>query len=256
MKTIYYFSGTGNTLYLGKYLKENCSYNLVNISAVKDEKVILTGEVGFLFPVYAMGIPKIVEEFLKKVEIEKVDYLFAVATCGGSGYGIPFNQVNNILSEKGRVLDYSEYCHMPDNYLKLFKAMPEDKAKIDIESSKGKMKTICDDILKGKKSSANSNIFLYPIFLLIYKFWRLGLKTVSKKFKLNDERCISCGICKDVCPVENIELVDGKPVWDKNCEDCLACANLCPTVAISCGGKSKYDNRYKNPYIGVNELKK
>ncbi|MGL4934154.1 MAG: EFR1 family ferrodoxin [Cetobacterium sp.] len=145
---------------------------------------------------------------------------------------------------------------MPDNYLKLFKAMPEAKAKVDIEYSKDKMKMICENISKRKNYLAVSSIFLYPIFILIYKFWRLGLKTVSKNFKLNDQRCISCGICKDVCPVQNIELINEKPLWNKNCEDCLACVNLCPTVAISCGGKSKHDNRYKNPYIAINELKK
>ena len=256
MKTIYYFSGTGNTLYLGKYLKENCSYDLINISTIKDEKVILNGDVGFLFPVYAMGIPRIVEDFLKKVQIGKVEYLFAIATCGGSGYGIPFNQINSILKKQNVKLNYSQYCHMPDGYLKLFKAMSQDEAKIDIESSKDKMKKICKDIVEKENSSSDSNIFLYPMFILIYKFWRLGLKTVSKKFELNDKRCVSCGICRDVCPVDNIELVNGKPVWEANCESCLACANLCPTIAISCGGKSKYDIRYKNPYIEIKELKK
>ncbi len=256
MRTIYYFSGTGNTLYLGKYLKENCLYNLVNISTIVDEKVILSGEVGLLFPVYAMGIPRIMEEFLNKVEIEEVDYLFAIATCGGSGYGIPFNQIDNKLIKKGKKLDYSEYCHMPDNYLKLFKALPENEAKIDIESSKDKIKIISENILARERAAKKSSAFLYPLFILIYKFWRYNLKNAFKKFKLDEKRCIGCGICKEVCPVENIDLISEKPVWNNRCEDCLACVNLCPTVAISCGGKSKYENRYKNPYIEVNELKK
>ncbi|MGL4934153.1 MAG: flavodoxin domain-containing protein [Cetobacterium sp.] len=82
MKTIYYFSGTGNTLYLAKYLKENCSYNLVNISTLKNKEVLLSGEVGLLFPVYAMGIPKIVEEFLKRIQIKKVR-LFRILSYAG-----------------------------------------------------------------------------------------------------------------------------------------------------------------------------
>ncbi|MDX8335593.1 EFR1 family ferrodoxin [Candidatus Cetobacterium colombiensis] len=255
MKTIYYFSGTGNSLYLGKILKKNCSYNLVNLSAVIDEEVILEGDIGIIFPIYAMGIPKIVEEFLKKVKIGKIDYFFAVATCGGSGYGIPFNQIKNILNEKNIKLDYTNYCHMPDNYLKLFKPLSTEEAKKDINSSKEKIDVISKHILNKKSFITKEKVFLYLGFLLIYKFWRYGLKKVSKSFKLNEKRCISCGICMEVCPVNNIDLVEGKPIWNNNCEECLACANLCPTIAISCGGKSKYDLRYKNPYIDIKELK-
>ncbi|MGL4987677.1 MAG: EFR1 family ferrodoxin [Cetobacterium sp.] len=255
MKTIYYFSGTGNTLYLAKILAERCNYKLQNIATLKDEKVTLTGDVGLLFPIYAMGIPKIVQEFLKNAEIENVNYIFSVASCGGSGYGIPFSQIDEILETKNCRLDYSEYCHMPDNYLKLFKPLSEEESKIDINSSKIKIGSIAQNIEKHAKIHAKNNSFMYPVFLGIYKFWRVGLKRAHKSFKLKDERCISCGICKDVCPVQNIELVSGKPVWDKRCEECLACANLCPTIAISCGGKSKHDARYKNPYISIDELK-
>jgi len=31
-----------------------------------------------------------------------------------------------------------------------------------------------------------------------------------------------------VCPVNNIEMVDKKPVWQNRCESCLACINWCP----------------------------
>lgn len=250
MKKIYYFSATGNTLYLAKYLKEQCGYEVEDISIIKLDKITLSGEVGLLFPIYAMGIPKIVEEFTKKLELKDITYLFAIATCGGSGYGIAPNQLNRLL---GRKLDYFRYCHMPDNYLKLFVPLDEDKAKKDIDNKK--MTLIKDEILIHKNFIEKSNPLLYPVFSFIYNFWRLGLKK-GKRFTLENEKCISCGVCKSVCPVGNIELINGKPTWKNHCEDCLACANLCPTVAIYCGGKSKLGKRYKNPYISINELKK
>ncbi|WP_047396148.1 EFR1 family ferrodoxin [Cetobacterium sp. ZOR0034] len=254
MKTIYYFSGTGNTLYLAKFLKDNCSYNLVNIAEVLDKNIKIEGEVGFLFPIYAMGIPKLVEKFIKNIEIGDAKYIFAIATCGGSGYGIPFQQINNILKNKSTKLNYSEYCHMPDNYLKLFKPLSESDAKIDLEKSSSKMKLISKNISNQQNSYNKSHIILYPIFLLIYKFWRLGLKRTHKSFEVSKEKCITCKICEKVCPVDNIKLENEIPSWQNSCEECLACVNLCPTIAISCGKKSKHNMRYKNPYILVTEL--
>lgn len=49
-----------------------------------------------------------------------------------------------------------------------------------------------------------------------------------------------CGICARVCPVDNIEMADGRPVWQNRCENCLACVNWCPREAIQ-GGIANQD---------------
>lgn len=250
MKKIYYFSGTGNTMYLAKYLREKCGYELEDISKIYSDKLVLSGKIGLLFPIYAMGIPRIVEDFIKKIDFKDVEYLFSIATCGGSGYGIAPNQLNRLL---GRKLDYFRYCHMPDNYLKMFVPLSEKEAIKDIDLKK--INLLAKDILDENKYIEKSNILLYPIFNLIYKFWRKGLEK-GKSFTVNKEKCISCGVCKSVCPTDNIYFKDRIPSWKNNCEECLACVNLCPLVAIDCGGKSKLGKRYKNPYISLNELKK
>ncbi|GHV21079.1 hypothetical protein AGMMS49959_09590 [Planctomycetales bacterium] len=44
--------------------------------------------------------------------------------------------------------------------------------------------------------------------------------------------CVSCGACKDACPVEAIS--DGEPykIDAGKCVDCGACAGQCPQEAI------------------------
>lgn len=51
---------------------------------------------------------------------------------------------------------------------------------------------------------------------------------------IDKNKCISCGACVSVCPVEAIKFgEDGKPVIDQNiCVKCGACENTCPVEAI------------------------
>lgn len=50
-------------------------------------------------------------------------------------------------------------------------------------------------------------------------------------------------MCKK-CPLNNIKLINGKPVWNKNCTHCMACICYCPVKAIEYGKKSKNKPRY------------
>ena len=45
-------------------------------------------------------------------------------------------------------------------------------------------------------------------------------------------------------PLNNINMVDGKPVWGNTCIHCSACINRCPKLAIEYGKKTIGKNRY------------
>mgnify|MGYP002728531920 CR=1 FL=1 len=59
-----------------------------------------------------------------------------------------------------------------------------------------------------------------------------------------NDKCIGCGKCAKMCPLNNIKLKNSKPVWGKNCTHCMACICLCPTEAIEYGKKSVGKPRY------------
>ncbi len=79
---------------------------------------------------------------------------------------------------------------------------------------------------------------------LIYK--------ADESFSAN-EFCNGCGICSEVCPVNNIKIVDKKPVWLNQCENCLACYNWCPNKAIESGLVTK-GYYYRNPKVDIKEI--
>jgi ferredoxin len=64
-------------------------------------------------------------------------------------------------------------------------------------------------------------------------------ETTNKKWEVIPDKCISCGLCLKVCPVEAITFVKGKAVIDKTkCINCGMCSHGgiktrgCPTNAI------------------------
>src|SRR5215475_10159252 len=52
---------------------------------------------------------------------------------------------------------------------------------------------------------------------------------------INDDRCIGCEACVDVCPTEVLDLVEHKArvVRFSDCVQCEQCANACPTQALA-----------------------
>lgn len=52
-------------------------------------------------------------------------------------------------------------------------------------------------------------------------------------YKIDAEKCVACGCCKDQCPVEAIS--EGTPAYTidaEKCVDCGNCAGQCPAEAI------------------------
>ena len=52
--------------------------------------------------------------------------------------------------------------------------------------------------------------------------------------KVDTEKCIGCGACTGTCPVEVLEMKDGKACYkNEGCIECGACVGACPVEALS-----------------------
>ena len=64
----------------------------------------------------------------------------------------------------------------------------------------------------------------------------MTIKELNKIVLIDEEKCISCGLCVDMCPMKILYLDDesGKcQVTDENkCDRLAGCARVCPVEAI------------------------
>lgn len=259
MQKIFYFTGTGNSLYIAKKIAAKSNYELCEISYALSNRDLLncadTEVIGLVFPLYSFGVPEMVERFLKSLHnLNSKTYVFAIISCGSSGYGIVSEQLSELLSHKNSSLNYVTFQHMPSNYIKLFKPPTLEMAKHDIQTQDAFIEQIIADISHKRSKIITKSIFS-PIYQFIYKGWRKQLENCAQKFSVQTT-CIGCALCVKLCPEQNISLINAKPKWANNCQDCLACINACPTNSIQANIFTKIYGRYLNPYIKINDLEK
>jgi ferredoxin len=251
---IYWFSGTGNSLYAAKGLSEMLGdTQLVSISSgVSPEPVGGTGcKIGFVFPSYYGDLPRVVRSFAEKLTILPDTDIFTVVTMGAFGLG-SVKAMAETLSAKGLNLRYGVGLRMPANYI-----ISYDPALFGAKSDKRIQRRLNkkDKILKKISVEITSGISVIKQNSIMAKTLYTDIAELDKAFIVSDT-CTSCGLCEKVCPVRNIKFENGKPVWLHHCEHCVACISWCPLSAIEYGDKTLKRTRYRNPRIKVSELMK
>lgn len=259
---IFYFSGTGNTRWAAQQLAEATQdqlmyipehpYGSIEIELQPDERV------GFCFPVHAWRPPKIVRDFLSRLVLKTSGhYVYALCT-EGDNIGETFDILRKDLQAVDIHLDAVSTLIMPESYVGL-PFMDVDKPENEerkIEEAKEHLKEIIKmvvqrqpgeyHIVKGRWPRINSR--------LLGSYFNKYLIT-DKPFRVNDDRCVKCGICADVCPVHDI--IGGlgySPQWrhDGTCLTCFTCYHHCPHHAIEFGRYTKGKGQY---FFGRRQLK-
>jgi ferredoxin len=268
---IYYFSGTGNSFVVARDIAEKIGGTLVSIaSVVKEESVKPEADViGLVFPVYYAtndcGIPLIVARFVRKLENLSSKYVFAVCTHGGMP-GTTIENLRKAIEARGGKLAAGFTVRMSNKNIaqrKRQNLLVKQKKKVEIISEyvnarrEGRFET--RGLLR-KIVLAPLRALEKPIFKYRYKKLSNTSKTsfseliplADASFRTN-ENCTGCGTCARVCPVHNIQMVDGKPVWLHNCETCYACYGWCPENAI-CGDIVAYNDWYHHPEVKLPDM--
>lgn len=257
--TIFYFTGTGSSLAVAKKVAKllgNCTIRSIT-SYSSNEKIILSGVVGFVFPNYYATIPEPLKRFITQLDLSSVSYSFAIINAGGNP-GLGIKHLAEALTLQDGSLDYSGFLRQGSNYIvaPYYTAMNFQGDKLEINRQKNSV--FIEDIVQDIKERKSNTPTLSPVgFGLTRLMYGLQLSdnrlNLAKDFSVSEE-CNGCAICEKVCPACNIEMNSGKPVWNAECEDCCACIQLCSTEAILLKGKSLKKKRFIHPEVTVREI--
>lgn len=243
---IFYFTATGNSLYVAKSL----GGELISMAKVlkSETREYSDDAIGFVFPCYMGSLPKPVIDFLDEVTLN-ADYIFGVTTYGLSHMAVG-NQLKKKLNGKGMELDYFNQVMMVDNNVTFFE-MEKQKQKHNNEEIEAKTAAVRADIESRRKTGVADGTLKRKTTKLGSKIYLKTTKKFHEKFMVEDA-CNACGTCAMVCPVNNITVDEKAKIGDK-CVECLACTHNCPQNAIRVRGE-KSRARYRNDNVSLQEI--
>lgn len=244
---IVYFSGTGNSRYCAQMLASKLDDELIDaFHFIRDGIAAELCSVRpwvFVSPTYGWQIPHIFADFIRSGSFTGCQSSYFVMTCG-SEIGNAGAALRSLCDKKGFAYQGVLEVVMPENYLAMF-AVPDkaESAKI-IETAKPALEGGIKCIQQGKpfpykKSGIVDRLKTGVVNSLFYACY-----VKAKAFYATDA-CIGCGKCERGCPLNNVQLKDGKPVWGNRCTHCMACICACPTEAIEYGKYSHGKPRYQ-----------
>jgi Pyruvate/2-oxoacid:ferredoxin oxidoreductase delta subunit len=249
---IFYFSGTGNSLKIARDLAQEIgNTSVVPIKKVIREQLETPMDCGgIVFPCYFGALPPIIPEFIKRLSISQINYIYAVVTYNDFPGGA-LSIIERTFKKEGKNLSAGFAISMPGNYVPLYAPLPKDKQEERFNNAKLKVINIAKVV---KNQEKKLEISWFGRFLsFMQKRNNKKLPERDKRF-WTDKNCNSCGICERICPVENIEMVEGRPRWLHKCQQCLACLHWCPEASIQVGEKTMGRARYQNPEIKLKDL--
>ena len=257
MKTaIYYFSATGNSFVVARDLARGLdNAELIPISkALKIPDATAYERIGFVYPVYMFGLPLIIAEFLRTLKIKPDAYIFSVTTSGGLK-GRAHSLAKEILKKRGIDLASGFSVSMPGNYIPLYAAFSKKRQDKTFARQKIKTLEILDFVRRQKCGLMEEEPFLLNL-LLYMVFYRGGSAHIplsAKGFWATDD-CTKCGLCVKICPVGNIKMQDGEPLWLTHCQHCMGCLQWCPVEAIQYKKLTLGKKRYRHPDVQAADI--
>lgn len=233
-----YFSGTGNSRYVAEmfcneYDETTKALSIEDdniIEAVRNEEMLV-----FAYPVQYSTVPKILRDFIiENNELWESKKVFVIATMGlfsGDGAGI----LGRLLQKYGAAIIGGLHLKMPDSIgdEKVLKR-PLEKNKELVKNAEQKISKSVQLLKSGKPTQEEIGV-LYRMVGFFGQRLYFGHKTkeYSDMLCVDTDKCIGCGKCEKLCPMNNIKIVDKKVAQNNRCTMCYRCINNCPMQAMT-----------------------
>ncbi|MFV3011119.1 EFR1 family ferrodoxin [Clostridium botulinum] len=248
MNKIYYFTGTGNSLQIANDLSVKLGECTVHKIAEYSGEKIDGSTLGIVFPVYNWGLPLIICDFLRNLDVSDETYIYAIANYGGLP-GKALDQCKDILKENGLKLSAGFLINMPGNYILGYGAKSKKvQEKLFVKEAK-KITYISNYVKVKKECKVEKSHAIIDRVCCNFFYKHINKFHEADQYYAVDDNCIGCGLCAKRCPVNNITMVNGKPNWNHHCELCMSCIQSCPKKAIDYKGRTGKRKQYLNPNV-------
>ena len=238
---------------------------------------------GFVFPVHGWRVPKLVREFIGRMKVQRFEpdaagnsvsadasgnsasagnsarnlpFTYCVCTAGDS-IGLTIENLNEVFSQNPSLqalgitkVSSSYSLIMPESYVGLpfMDVDPKEKEIWKKSKSAQELAVICEEIFDRKEGVNRLVKGPIPWFFtkVVGGFFENVLIT-DKRFHVEKDKCVKCGICANVCPVGDIKGGHGEyPEWlhHKDCLTCFTCYHHCPHHAIEFGKQTQKKGQY------------
>ena len=252
---LYYYTGTGNSLWIARQLAERLQgdTDLISLGNGYSMPDVSCERVGIIFPVHIWGVPRRVAEFVEELTVHPECYIFALAVNAGQ-VAATLVQLKKRLAARGILLGSGFDLKMPSNYIPWGGAQPEEKQEELFAQAEKKLDQIAETVQLRQNEPVEKGPWWQNLFFsFANKMTFAHVPKLDKDF-WTEKNCNGCGLCTRVCSAGNIRMAAGKPVWQHRCEQCLACLQWCPQEAIQYAKKTAGKKRYHHPEISAVDM--
>lgn len=246
---IFYFTGTGNALMVGHWLRQTAldrglEVSLYNIAKVDLAALDLSDPQALLVvisPVHGFNYPPVVLHFLRHFPKGSNAVLLMNTRAGmligrwvtPGLTGIAFYHAALRLRLKGYHLSGMIPVDMPSNWISVHPGLNKPTVKeihrqMEVKTAKRFQKVLDGSRCFVALRELIQDLLIAPVSLGYYFIGRF----LFAKTYIASADCDNCGICISGCPVKAIIKVDERPFWTFRCESCMKCMSNCPQKAI------------------------
>jgi ferredoxin/flavodoxin len=271
-----YFSGTGNTDYVARYL----AHHLAQIpepsleidlrpiewqpaNQLDDFDLIAVG-----FPVYAANAPGLFQDYLDALLPGEGRGAFVFCTKGAYAGGAVQRALQRLATRSYTPLGGGSVIMPGTDGLSMIAKdswLARKALEKDYEHLEDADRLLEDMVAKIRQLASGHSAEALRLPLpprargnWLDRFWEWSYR-LAEGYARNrlyaDQGCTACGLCERICPVRNIEMSNDHPQFADRCMLCLRCLHACPQEAIQVGRLTVGKFRWRGPQGGFQPLK-